>query len=144
MLFATMSGNSESLSTSTGYVDWQRSPLTKVLVVNLSKLAEGGFDRICLITLRDDFKIVAHILHPITVPKFYTVASEVSTLELLRSSGSPVPKIYGYLPDSDNATGTKYIFMQFVRGSKLSDVWPSLGEQEVISVVRHSLNSSRL
>ncbi|KAG6888158.1 hypothetical protein C0995_010274 [Termitomyces sp. Mi166 len=26
--------------------------------------------------------------------------------------------------------------MQFVRGSKLSDVWPSLGEQEVISVVR--------
>ena len=79
--------------------------------------------------------MVARIPYPITVPKFYAVASEVATLEFLRSSGLPVPKIYGYSPDSDNAAGTEYIFMQFVRGSKLSDIWPSLGEQEVISVV---------
>ncbi|EIW76253.1 hypothetical protein CONPUDRAFT_139669 [Coniophora puteana RWD-64-598 SS2] len=80
--------------------------------------------------------MVARVPYPITVPKFYAVASEVATLEFLRSSGLPVPKIYGYSPDSDNAAGTEYIFMQFVRGSKLSDVWPSLGEQAVISVVR--------
>lgn len=105
-------------------------------VVNISKLAEGGFNRTFLITLRDDFQMVARIPYPITVPKFHVVASEVATLEFLRSSGLPVPKIYGYSPDSDNAAGTEYIFMQFVRGSKLNDVWPSLSDQEVISVVR--------
>ncbi|GJJ11864.1 hypothetical protein Clacol_006102 [Clathrus columnatus] len=79
--------------------------------------------------------MVARIPYPVTIPKFYAVASEVATLDFLRSFGLPVPEIYGYSPDSDNAAGTEYIFMQFVRGSKLSDVWPSLGEQEVISVI---------
>lgn len=80
--------------------------------------------------------MVARTPYLITVPKLYAVASEVATLDFMRSSGVPVPKIYGYFPDSDNAAGTEYIFMQFVQGSKLSDVWPSLDEQEVISVVR--------
>lgn len=105
-------------------------------VVNMSKLAEGGFNRTFLITLRDGFQMVARIPYPVTSPKFYSVASEVATLEFLRASGLPVPEIYGYSPDSDNAIGTEYILMQFVRGSKLSDVWPSLSDQEVISVVR--------
>jgi len=105
-------------------------------VVNLSKLAEGGFNRTFLITLRDNFQVVARIPYPITAPKFYAVASEVATLEFLRSSGLPVPKTYGYSPYSENAAKTEYIFMEFVRGSKLSDVWPSLCDQEVISVVR--------
>lgn len=104
-------------------------------IVSLSKLAEGGFNRTFLITLRDNFQMVARIPYPVTVPKFYAVASEVATVELLRSSGLPVPKIYGYSPDSDNAAGTEYIFMEFVRGSMLSDVWPSLSDQEVISVI---------
>ncbi|KAI6140486.1 hypothetical protein BKA82DRAFT_4331996 [Pisolithus tinctorius] len=68
------------------------------------------------------------IPYPITAPKFYAVASELATLEFLRSSGLPVPSTYGNSPDSDNAAETEYIFMEFVRGSKLSD--------EVISVVR--------
>jgi hypothetical protein len=106
-------------------------------VISLSKLAEYNFDRTFLITLRDDFQMVARIPYPFTVPKFYTVASEVATMEFLRSSGFPVPKIYGYSSDSDNVAGTEYIFMEFVRGSRLSDVWSSLGEQEFISVVRH-------
>ena len=32
--------------------------------------------------------------------------------------------------------GTEYIFMQYIGGSTLSDVWPKLSENEVISVVR--------
>ncbi|KAK7685389.1 hypothetical protein QCA50_011252 [Cerrena zonata] len=104
-------------------------------VVNVSKLAEGGFNRTFLITLQDNFQMVARIPYPVTVPKFYAVASEVATLEFLRSSGIPVPKIYGYSPDSENSAGTEYIFMQYIQGSNLRDVWPSLSDQEVISVV---------
>ncbi|KIY45791.1 hypothetical protein FISHEDRAFT_66846 [Fistulina hepatica ATCC 64428] len=96
----------------------RRSPAD---VVNLSKLAEGGFNRTFLITLRDDFQMVARIPYPATVPKYYAVASEVATMEFLRSSGLPVPQVYGYSPASDNAAKTEYIFMEFMRVVSLLD-----------------------
>ncbi|PSR75399.1 hypothetical protein PHLCEN_2v9157 [Hermanssonia centrifuga] len=93
----------------------------------LSKLAEGGFNRTFLITLRDDFQLVARIPYPITVPKFYAVASEVATLEFLRSSGLPVPKIYGYSLNSDNAAGTLGEVISVVRQlTQLESVMMSL------------------
>ncbi len=105
-------------------------------VVNLSKLAEGGFNRTFLITLRDDFQMVARIPYPTTVPRYYAVASEVATMEFLRSPGLPVPQVYGYSPGSDNAAKTEYIFMEFMRGTKLSDVWVELGESDIVSILR--------
>ena len=80
--------------------------------------------------------MVARVPFPVTAPKYYAVASEVATIQYLRSCGIPAPEIYGYSADSDNAAGTPYILMEFVQGSKLSDVWPSLRDEEVISVVR--------
>ena len=80
--------------------------------------------------------MVARVPYPVTAPNYYAVASEVATIEYLRSCGIPAPEIYGYSADSDNAAGTPYILMEFVQGSKLGEVWPSLDDQEVISVVR--------
>jgi hypothetical protein len=75
MLFATQSA--DLFSTSMGYVDLQHSPLVGVLlIVDLGKLAEGGFNRTFLITMRDGFRMVARIPYPVTVPKYYAVASE--------------------------------------------------------------------
>lgn len=105
-------------------------------VVDFAKLAEGGFNRTFLVTMRDGFQMVARIPYPVTVPKFYAVASEVATMALLRSSGLPVPKVYSYSPVPDNSAETEYIFMEFVRGSKLSEVWSHLSEKEIISVLR--------
>ena len=76
-------------------------------------------------------------------PKYYAVASEVAIMDFLRSSGLPIPKVYGYSPEPDNAAGTEYIFMEFVRGTKLNDVWFDLGEWEVISVVRRLISSQK-
>ncbi|KAG6824493.1 hypothetical protein H0H92_006704 [Tricholoma furcatifolium] len=86
--------------------------------------------------MADQFQMVARVPYPSTVPKYLAVASEVATMDFLRSAGLPVPKVYGYSPDSNNAAGTEYIFMEFIEGTKLSDVWRSLSEQDVISVVR--------
>src|SRR5258706_6311794 len=105
-------------------------------IVDLVKLAEGGFNRTFLITMRDGFQMVARIPYPATVPKYYAVASEVATMDLLRSSGLPIPKVYGYSPEPDNAVGTEYIFMEFVQGTKLSNIWLKLGDRQVISVLR--------
>ena len=85
--------------------------------------------------MRDSFQLVARIPYPVTVPKFYAVASEVSTMDYLRFFGLPIPNVYGYSPMSNNAAKTEYIFMEFVNGTNLSDVWFDLEEQEIVSVV---------
>ncbi|KAJ7768380.1 protein kinase subdomain-containing protein PKL/CAK/Fmp29 [Mycena metata] len=105
-------------------------------VDKIVKLAEGGFNRTFLITTRDGFEIVARIPYPVTVPKFYATASEVATMCFLRSSGLPVPEVYDYSPSSDNVAKTEYIFMEFVRGTSLSDVWADLEEPDTVSVLR--------
>ncbi|KAF7290352.1 APH domain-containing protein [Mycena chlorophos] len=105
-------------------------------VLSISKLAEGGFNRTFLVALRDGRQVVARIPYPIAVPHYYAVASEVATMEYQRSCGIPVPEIYGYSADANNVAGTPYIFMEFIHGPKLGDVWRSLGDDEVISVIR--------
>ncbi|KAF8906175.1 protein kinase subdomain-containing protein PKL CAK Fmp29 [Mucidula mucida] len=105
-------------------------------ILRLEKLAEGGFNRTFLITMHDGFRMVARIPYPITTPKYFAVASEVATLALLRSSGLPVPEVYGYSPTPDNAARTEYIFMTFVEGTNLADIWYELEEKDIISITR--------
>ena len=105
-------------------------------IVRMHKLAEGGFNRTFLITMRGGFRMVARIPYPVSIPKYFAVASEVATMALLRSSGLPIPEVYGYSPTPNNAAGTEYIFMEYVQGTKLSDIWVDLGEGEIISISR--------
>jgi len=86
--------------------------------------------------MRDGFQMVARIPYPVTTPKYFAVASEVATMALLRSSGLPIPVVYGYSPAPDNAAETEYVFMEFVEGTNLSDIWFDLGEGDIISITR--------
>jgi len=86
--------------------------------------------------LRSGFRMVARIPYPATVPKFFTVTSEVATMSLLRSFGLLVPDVYGYSPTPNNAAGTAYIFMEFVQGTNLGDIWYGLRERDIISISR--------
>ncbi|KAI6017895.1 protein kinase subdomain-containing protein PKL CAK Fmp29 [Pisolithus marmoratus] len=95
-------------------------------IVDLKKLAEGGFNRTFLITMCGGFQMW----------RYFAVASEVATAALLRSSGLPIPEVYGYSPAPDNAAETEYIFMEFVEGTNLSDIWFGLREGDIVSVSR--------
>ncbi|KAJ6155568.1 hypothetical protein N7470_006134 [Penicillium chermesinum] len=99
-------------------------------VIEFKKLAEGGFNRSFLITMRDGSQLVARIPYPATEPKFLLVASEVATLDFLRLHGIPVPKVFDYSAVADNSAGTEYIFMEYVQGKNLADVWYTLSERE--------------
>ena len=57
-------------------------------------------------------------------------------MALLRSSGLPIPEVYGYSPSSDNAAENEYIFMEFVEGIQLSNIWFSLEEEDITSISR--------
>ncbi|TFK86561.1 protein kinase subdomain-containing protein PKL/CAK/Fmp29 [Polyporus arcularius HHB13444] len=106
-------------------------------IESLRKLAEGGFNRVFLITMRDGFRMVARIPYPATAPKYFAVASEVATLAFLRSAGLPTPEVYRYSPTPDNAAGTEYILMQFIEGISLADVLMSdLREGNIIPIMR--------
>ncbi|KAH6888898.1 kinase-like domain-containing protein [Coprinopsis sp. MPI-PUGE-AT-0042] len=105
-------------------------------IASFIKLAEGGFNRTFLVTFEDGFKMVARIPYPITAPQYFAIAGEVATMEYLGSFGMPVPEVYGYSPGEDNDAGTSYIFMEYVQGSSLIDVWRGLKDEEVADVVR--------
>ncbi|KAF2126260.1 hypothetical protein P153DRAFT_347351 [Dothidotthia symphoricarpi CBS 119687] len=104
-------------------------------VARFEKLGEGGFNRTFLITMHDGFQFVGRIPYPVTEPKHLVIASEVATMDFLRSHGIPVPNIYSYSATSENPAGTEYIFMELVRGTNLGDIWFDLSEKARIAVV---------
>ena len=103
-------------------------------LTSFEKLAEGGFNRTFLITMRDGFQFVGRIPYPVTEPKHLVVASEVATMDFLRLHGIPVPKIYSYSATSENAAGIEFIFMEYIRGMNLGDIWFDLPEKARIAV----------
>ena len=103
-------------------------------VRSFHKLAEGGFNRVFELTI-DGVQVIARLPYPSTYPKHFSVASEVATMDLVRSYGVPVPKVLGYSATSNNAVGTEYIIMEKVNGRDLGDIWYELSEKERIKVV---------
>lgn len=49
----------------------------------MKKLAEGGFNRVFLLTMDDGIEVIAKIPYPLAVPKYFTTESEVATLGIL-------------------------------------------------------------
>ena len=116
-------------------VDWLRQLAVEAVnqsIANIIKVCRGGFNRTFLRRPADGLPSSI----PYDCPKYYAVASEVANIEYMCSFVLPVPKIYRYSPDSDNAAGTGHILMEFVQGSKLSEIWRDINDEEVISVIR--------
>ncbi|KKZ68406.1 hypothetical protein EMCG_00175 [[Emmonsia] crescens] len=106
-------------------------------IMHLQKLAEGGFNRVFLLTTEDGFQAIAKVPYMITVPKHYTTASEVATTDLLRSKGIPVSRVLGWSADPNNPVGVEYIIMEKASGIPLETIWLNLSKQE-----RHHLVTS--
>ncbi|GAB7355593.1 hypothetical protein MBLNU459_g6058t3 [Dothideomycetes sp. NU459] len=86
----------------------------------------------------DGFRLVARIPYPSTVPKQLAVASEAATLSFLRSRNIPVPEVYGYSTNAQNAAGTEFMFMELVgsTGLNIGDVWLDLAESDCVQFAR--------
>ncbi|KAJ5570042.1 uncharacterized protein N7459_009472 [Penicillium hispanicum] len=105
-------------------------------IKSLSKLAEGGFNRVLQITMLDDTQILARLPYPATEPRRLAVASEVATLTLLRSHGLPVPRVYAYSTDAGNPVGSEYIIMEKVPGKPLGARWFDLSDKQRLKLLR--------
>lgn len=64
------------------------------------------------------------------------MASEVATIEYLRSRGIPTPKVLGWSGVSDNPLGTEYIIMEKARGKELEETWYTMASDERESIMK--------
>ncbi|KMU88561.1 hypothetical protein CIHG_06361 [Coccidioides immitis H538.4] len=76
---------------------------------SIRKLAEGGFNRVFDISMKDGSSLLARLPYPSTMPRCLAVASEVATLAFVRACGIPAPRVLGYSAH-DNPVGVEYIY----------------------------------
>lgn len=104
-------------------------------VRSLSKLAEGGFNRVLQITMVDNTQIIARLPYPSSEPRQLAVASEVATLALLRAHGLPVPRVHAYATDARNPVGSEYIITEKLPGTPLAARWFDMSDQQRLKVL---------
>lgn len=103
---------------------------------DIIKIAEGGFNKVFLLRAKDGREVIARIPTPIAGPSYYTTASEVATMDFLRTVLKiPVPEVLVYSTSSDNPVGAPYILMERVEGDSLSSRWLSLTTDEVKNIM---------
>lgn len=107
--------------------------------VDIVKVTEGGFNKIFLLTMDDGYEVIARIPMPIAGPPHYMTASEVATMDFLRTQlDLPAPKVFGWASrvDEENPVGAEYIIMEKAQGDSLGSLWLSLSTGELAAVIR--------
>lgn len=112
-------------------------------LASITKLAEGGFNRILQVTFNDGYALLARLPYKTTVPRHHAVASEAATLTLLHAHGVPVPKVFAYSPDQTNAVGAGYMLLEKLEGIPLSDQWFSMDTKTRVKVMRQIVDMER-
>jgi hypothetical protein len=107
---------------------------------SITKLAEGGSSKVFLITMEDGFEVIAKVPTPIAGPRHYLTASEVATMDFLRSEvGLPIPRVYGWNSSAaveENPVGAEYVIMEKVQGVELSRCWRGLTKKARLGVIK--------
>ena len=102
---------------------------------SIRKLAEGGFNRVFELTMQDGLKLIARVPYPVTQPKILATASEVATMDLIRTHGIPTPSVYAYSADASNSVGAEYIIMEKVSGRCSGDIWYDISHEERVKIL---------
>jgi aminoglycoside phosphotransferase (APT) family kinase protein len=103
-------------------------------IKSFRKIAEGGFNRVFDISMKDGSSILARLPYPSTLPRRLSVANEVATLAFVRAHDIPSPQVLGY-SIGDNAVGAEYIFIEKLPGKPLGDSWFDLSEQDRLKIL---------
>ncbi|EZF30847.1 hypothetical protein H109_04219 [Trichophyton interdigitale MR816] len=145
-LFKYTSGRylyNEHLRLSERYVEFNVEALKRVAAravgrdctTSITKLAEGGFNRVFLLTMNDGLEVIVKIPYLLAVPQKLATESEVATLDFLRGKGIPVPKVYAWSSERENEVGTEYIIMEKAAGKPLTDRWFDITPKEMLKLV---------
>ncbi|KOS46913.1 hypothetical protein ACN38_g2102 [Penicillium nordicum] len=105
--------------------------------ISITKLAEGGYNKVFCLTMNDGKRVLARIPNPNAGLAFYTTASEVATMELARDFLQiPVSQIFDWSATSNNAVGPEYIIIEEASGTQLGVIWDQLNLDKKLSIMR--------
>ncbi|PYH83028.1 hypothetical protein BO82DRAFT_382665 [Aspergillus uvarum CBS 121591] len=90
-------------------------------------------------------EILARVPNPNTGHAHYVVASEVATLDFLRTVLQiPVPRVLSWSSFLQvNPVGAEYILMERVQGQRLSDVWDEMSEAQHFRLIKSLVEIGR-
>ncbi|KAJ7243566.1 kinase-like domain-containing protein [Mycena haematopus] len=108
-------------------------------------VAQGGFNTVFLLTFEDGTDALARlrggphndVSQCSSELLEHDFLSEVATLKFVKNRTSiPVPELYHFESDVNNALGTRYMIMQRIKGESLGSRWPSMSPEQRKDVVR--------
>ncbi|PYI25193.1 hypothetical protein BP00DRAFT_491073 [Aspergillus indologenus CBS 114.80] len=114
--------------------------------VRMDKMPEGLFNKVFALQMENGREILARVPNPNAGHAHYVVASEVATLDFLRTVLKiPVPRVLSWSssPQQVNPVGAEYILMERVQGQQLSDVWDDMSEDQRFGLVKSLVEIER-
>lgn len=106
-------------------------------VTSMTKLPEGTFNKVYLMTLDTGDEIIARIPNPNAGAPDLVTSSEVATMAFARERlDIPVPKVLGWNASSSNDVKSQYILMEKARGVPLYSVWSEMPLRVKLAIVR--------
>lgn len=102
----------------------------------MTKLAEGGFNKVFRLVMDNGSVAIARIPNPNAGPAFKTTASEVATMDFVRTIlGIPVPEVFAWSAEADNPVGAEYIVMEEAVGTQLGELWRNMELTSKVQIV---------
>lgn len=94
--------------------------------------------------MNDGQKVIVKIPHPNAGPSVLTTASEVATMEFVRTVlDIPVPRVLAWSATEQNPVKAEYIIMEEARGSPLHEIWQDLSLRVKCDIVRQFVDIER-
>lgn len=108
------------------------------IVLKMKKLAEGSHNKVFHCTLDNGRELIARIPTILAGPGHLVTASEVATIDFVRSQlGIPVPRVLAWCSDaSSTPVEAEYIVMEKAAGIELGKVWDKMSSDAKDAVVR--------
>ncbi|EGC45217.1 phosphotransferase enzyme family protein [Histoplasma capsulatum var. duboisii H88] len=104
---------------------------------SVHKFADGMHNKALLLTMDNGTEVVGKIPNPNAGRPHFTTASEVATMDFMRSAlGTPVPRVLSWSSKMENPVGTEYIIMENLPGVQLNKIWNELDIEVRLKVVK--------
>ncbi|KAK8217850.1 kinase-like domain-containing protein [Phyllosticta capitalensis] len=104
--------------------------------VSISKLAEGGSNRVFRLAMDNGASVIARIPRPVSQAQSRMMASEVAAIDLARTVlDIPVPKVLGWQGDAENPVQSEYMLTEEAVGVPLFTVWDDMSIYEKEAIV---------
>jgi hypothetical protein len=112
--------------------------------ISFKKIGEGNYNKPYRLEMEDGQKVIAKVPHPNAGPRILTTASEVATMEFVRTIlNIPVPRVLAWSATDQNPVQAEYIIMKEARGSQLHEIWQDLSLRRKSDIIHEFVDVER-